>query len=236
MKQFIAILLGISLFMCAGRAQSQNSDSQPSNQQGNPFRSQGQDGWARQDDGSGVEVGLGGISCLNKDTVLIGSGVGVYRTSDAGLHWVVWPQAPTGVPSFADEKNGIVIAFDGNPLHVYHTSDGGVQWDTSALNMITFNDLCRVGQDTIFICDGDGFIGRSTNGGVSWTTKEWAPLGLRGISFLDSKVGLSVGDVATWFGPPQLTSAAQLYATSDAGITWKALYSGITQYLTSVKF
>ncbi len=214
--------------------------AQQSNQQDTTRPIQlGQQGWVPQN--SGTTDGFYWISLLNQDTGWATSSVGtfqetitVHRTFDGGANWGTWSVLP-GTVSFTDPLNGVIVGIDANPLHVYHTSDGGQHWDSSAINMIYAQGFCRVGRDTIFICDGDGFIARSTDGGRSWTSKRWAALGLNAISFANSKVGYAVGEVATWFGPPQRPSAAQVFVTTDGGETWVAHYSGISHWLFAVK-
>jgi photosystem II stability/assembly factor-like uncharacterized protein len=226
MKQtfaFLAILLSLSSL------RAQQSNHQDTTRQ-IPL---GQQGWVRQDDLSGTELGLGGLSAINKDTVFIGAD-GVGWTTDGGVHWKLSSLWPAGIPSFVDRLNGISVGYDASPLHVYHTSDGGQHWDTAAINMVYAQGMDRVGRDTIFLCGNDGFIARSIDGGRSWTSKAWAALGLNAISFANSKVGYAVGEVATWFGPPQRPSAAQVFVTTDGGETWRNQYSAIRVGLNSV--
>jgi photosystem II stability/assembly factor-like uncharacterized protein len=228
MKHIIVSILSIMLLAHAGRAQQSNH--QDTTRQ-IPL---GQQGWVRQDDLSGTELGLGGLSAINKDTVFIGAD-GVGWTTDGGVHWKLSSLWPAGIPSFVDRLNGISVGYDASPLHVYHTSDGGQHWDTAAINMVYAQGMDRAGRDTIFLCGNDGFIARSIDGGRSWTSKAWAALGLNAISFANSKVGYAVGEVATWFGPPQRPSAAQVFVTTDGGETWRNQYSGISHWLFAVK-
>ncbi len=102
------------------------------------------------------------------------------------------------------------------------------QWQT--LNTVPFNgkqdDIFFVNPDIGYYGNGQGFIYKTINGGLSWTPMlHKVGTYVRALGFVDSNLGFA-GNI----GPgsfPGVTDASPLYQTLDGGMTWNPV-SGVT--------
>ena len=121
-----------------------------------------------------------------------GPGTGVYRTTDAGATWTLLsnglpaPASNTGRPGIAIAASNPLVAYveyaddPGNFLGVYKTTDGGDSWTRTsdgALSSITggfgwyFGNVFvnPTNENNVYVFGVQ--IGKSTNGGASWTVQ-----------------------------------------------------------------
>src|SRR6185369_7903759 len=154
-----------------------------------------------------------------------GGGVGILRTTDAGLHWNQYAVPdPLGV-SCIDAVDGMT-AWCSNTLshgNMFFTSDGGQSWTQQIIN--TGNQAVEglsfptrnIGYGTGGVT---GFLIKTTNGGSTWTTFYLAPgTGyLHAVHFLDSLNGLVVGGATIYRiingGPGRLEQKDTLFSHS----------------------
>ena len=172
-----------------------------------------------------------------QDTIWATTGNQAVRSTDAGLTWEILSGSPGGRLCFATGTRGNCIG--GNPS--YLTLDGGQNWiPFSADSLTNVAYACRVGQtDTLIAGDTRSpYIFRSTNGGKKWSSFTWQKInypivGMSTITFApDNKTGYIFGDMIP--GVPNFDSIAALcIKTTDAGNTWKEIYTGIKSNIYS---
>ena len=84
------------------------------------------------------------------------------------------------------------------------------------------DDIACINEDTLWICDLDGRINKSTDGGDSWTRiTNWPNTAFRCIDFFDSQHGF-VGNLGRggWYNA---SDGNPLYETFDGGANWSAV-------------
>lgn len=167
----------------------------------------------------------------------------LYASTDGGRTWtrttVPAPAAQVEGVAFADLLHGCVdgTSPDGLANAEVSTSDGGRTWSnetdlraarvcaagaTGTAIDAAARSLFEDGRVPVLVSSGSTWwaefegngIARTTDGGATWTFVDWPDPGSVGptsISFGDALHG--------WF----LTEAGALYATSDAGATWRRL-------------
>jgi photosystem II stability/assembly factor-like uncharacterized protein len=201
MKQTIAFVIALLLFVSQSRAQQLNQDSVTT-----PPQPQGQQGWIQVN--SGFPSGINFISFPSKDTAYAIGTTAVLRSIDGGSTWHQL-SAPTGAAGdFFDALHGYV---QGVNRTCYHTSDGGMNWIATNDSSIP-GALYAITQDTAIIA-GDAFF-RTSDGGKSWHNLSPAYGG--SITFYDNQHGFLVRG-----------RSAYIYydSTADAGYTWQTLSS-----------
>lgn len=122
--------------------------------------------------------------------------------------------------SFADSNNGVVVGTmsDGRG-RVSYTTDGGTNWTSSTpaiFNSPPYHPEAvhyNASAGTFWIAGSPGYIGKSTNGGQTWTQKGSGITSnlLQDIYFVDANNGFAVGSNQTF-----------LY-TTDGGNTWTSV-------------
>lgn len=165
---------------------------------------------------TGDHQGIEGISFPDSYTGYV-AGWSEYaaKTTDAGNTWTTMtPGADVWYYTdvvFKDSQNGIIGAHTHSDTgEIYYTSDGGNTW-TTATGVVPFPDkLTYVGGDTYFMISNAGYIQKSTDNGVSWTTVLSGAGVLAGIEFYDMNTGFAVGDDI-------------VLKTIDGGDTWQTI-------------
>ncbi len=158
----------------------------------------------------------------------------VYRTTNGGSNWTTVLTQTGGFfddVQFKDANNGMLY---GDPVGgrwtIFRTSNGGVTWDSTGMNVTTtaagWNNGMYLSGNTVYLGTNNGTLVYSTNFGTSWTIQ----------------TTLQANTYVTWFNSPTtgLTGGAELNLTTNGGTNWSALtsvgtgnISGITGASTS---
>jgi|GEM_PF-2125548 len=158
-----------------------------------------------------------------------------YRTTDAGASWVdVTPVVPTPewlrINDLAvhplDPDTALMCCGSGHPAlyrGIYATTNGGATWsqtyDAEDLFVVTISRS----NPAVVYAGGSNLILKSTDGGVSWTEIQSAPLGTTHSIAInptnENQVYVSVFD-GVWY-------------TSDGGVTWAHKATGMWLRTTS---
>lgn len=166
----------------------------------------------------------------------------IYRTTDGGKRWVLqWtnqePRAFFDCLSFWDERRGIAISDAVDGVFVLMMTDDGETWRRvpaesspparEGEGLFAASGTCLVTRGTHQAWFGAGVnagrVGRTTDGGRSWSLvntpilQSTGTAGLTSLVFFDDRIGLGVGgDVAA---PDSLRDRVVL--TEDGGATWR---------------
>ncbi len=179
----------------------------------------------------------------------------VYRTGDGGETWDLLhadEQVSFRSVGFADEElgwAGNLNAFsDPAPgVALFETRDGGVTW-SNVTDRVTGPE--PVGICGIWVADerrvyavgrwnGPAIFVRTRDGGVSWQSRDMAPLatGLVDVHFFDVDRGLVIGGRGV--GNPTVamdTSRTVILSTDDGGDSWETVYESAVQGTWGWKF
>jgi photosystem II stability/assembly factor-like uncharacterized protein len=148
----------------------------------------------------------------------------VMRTVNGGTDWKVLStnfKSFIGKVCFLDQDKGWLMSYYDNII--YHTIDGGLQWDSIAC--LHSSPQRRVFLDFLFIDDTLGFacgtskIARTNNGGHSWeflSTSVYQDF--QSITFTNSSVGWAAGT-----GP-------YIIKTTDGGMSWNEILLPVPPY------
>jgi photosystem II stability/assembly factor-like uncharacterized protein len=169
----------------------------------------------------------------------------VYRTSDAGKHWVLVLEEKTAgaffdAVKFRDSQNGILV---GDPVAgrfmLYTTRDGGLTWqrvppeklppalDKEGAFAASNSCLTVQGGDSAWFATGGAAtarVFRSTDRGQTWQVAETpihpanASTGIFSLAFRDALNGIAVGGD---YANPTTSPAPNILTTEDGGKTWQ---------------
>lgn len=153
---------------------------------------------------------------------------GILQTNDGGRTWSgPFPLSPKNPDAralsifFISTTEGWAISGD-----VFHTSDGGRNWERLAQSPI--KDLqpafCFIDREKGLITSTDGDIYLTKNGGKNWESVWKTDKPIYNIFFIDKQNGWVVG------------GEGLLALTSDGGQTWTLVQTPTTSFLTSVFF
>ena len=116
-----------------------------------------------------------------------------------------------------------------SPDYVLHTFDGGSTWTEQYLPDTTsdvyYTDVYFTDESTGFICDSNGRIFNTDNGGINWNY--WGQpvnLTLYKIHFISSQIGWIVGENGT------------ILQTRNGGVDWTILDSVTLENLYDINF
>ena len=153
----------------------------------------------------------------------------ILRTTDGGVHFQF--QLNTGIypfvsVSFADSLHGIAGT---NNRKIYHTSNGGVTWDSSSVATsavyMQAKKVQMVNAATgyaILSSTGNTALARTTNGGQSWTVVKTDntqfTAAFTALSFVDPQNGYLAA-----FNFNSAPNKFSLLKTTDGGTTWTPL-------------
>ncbi len=149
---------------------------------------------------------------------------GIFKTIDGGKTWDQTHPKSANTVLWMDSNR--VIADEGTT--VLESLDAGDSWHTIASGIWTgFSKITRAGtSDVVVGVSLKGDIWRSPDGGYSW---DWVFDGLGSlpaswdVKFVDSDNGWVVGDTGL------------IFATSDSGITWRQINSGVGSQIYDLK-
>jgi len=180
---------------------------------------------------SGTSFDLLDISIINSAcAVAVGNSGTIIRTTDKGITWNSQISGTTlndlKSVSFKDENNGLITG--GVRLEYPHiqlgmilrTSDSGITWDTVFYSVEFYFQAVDYSDPDNAIAIGMGRYARSTNGGLTWTGY-FNGGQLYDISFC-GQTGIAVG------------VSGSIRKTTDIGLTWTELNSGIGENLYSI--
>lgn len=121
------------------------------------------------------------------------------KTTNGGVNWVYRYNLNsdfTGI-SFCNAFTGYAVGLFGI---VYKTTNGGENfpdWEVCGF-LSSLYDVKTFNKDTAIVAGGNGYIGRTTNGGINWVIQNYAPSQtLNAVYFLDKDTGYCVGRYGT---------------------------------------
>jgi photosystem II stability/assembly factor-like uncharacterized protein len=183
------------------------------------------------------------LLAVTKDTAfVIGYGIGISRTTDAGKTWALTPPTSFGFYGlsidFYDSKNGVIVgALQGGPMPsqfgaaCFTTSNAGATWIQQLAGADgIFYGTTYVTKDTIIGAGRFGYNGvsaailRSTNGGITWDPVI-TPL---------IKASDAASAVAHKGNRSILVVGSSILTSTDRGLTWLMENSGVTTGLSSI--
>ncbi|OGU82671.1 MAG: hypothetical protein A2W11_03200 [Ignavibacteria bacterium RBG_16_35_7] len=199
----------------------------------------GGESWIKQS--SGTTCVLRGVCFTNADTgTVIGNEYTsttnnsyILRTTNGGTTWTkqFYNNKTFLAVSFSDENKGTIVGAQGI---IIRTTNGGESWSPQ-VSGITNGDLSCVS----FIDENNGFavgaewdslsrsvIIKTTNGGANWFKSLYGQPGpyLTSVQFVDQNTGWAVGEYG------------RILKSTDSGLNWKKLVSGISRTLNAVHF
>jgi len=142
-------------------------------------------------------------------------GPGIFKTTDAGVTWV---------RKFSQSANDVLWLNDTTAIaivgtSIYRSTNSGDTWSQISSQIFTgFDEMTLLPSGTIVGVSLAGDAWRSTDGGFNWTQTLVGPGALPAswnVSFFDDQIGAIVGQ------------GGFIFKTSDGGLTWTALNSGI---------
>ncbi len=101
------------------------------------------------------------------------------RTTDGGQSWeevTIGPLRNFTSVYFTDDSNGWILANTGGITEIYRTQDGGDNWDMFPVEFdgsgVDMSDIKMVDNLNGYIAGNNGTMGRTTDGGETWTRIE----------------------------------------------------------------
>lgn len=167
---------------------------------------------------------------------VVGSNFGgkIYRTTDGGSSWILCDTINgDGLPrcvTFINENTGWIGTIGTVGRRLIKTTDGGLTWSEVVLPSPQPSGICglfALNENFIFGSGayyGDPVFLKSTNGGVTWTTKDMSAYatGLVDNYFFSPDSGIVVGGLDTFV----TIQRSIILFTSDGGQTWQYKYKG----------
>jgi photosystem II stability/assembly factor-like uncharacterized protein len=157
----------------------------------------------------------------------------IFRTLDGGNSWdtqLTDPSLYFRCIRFADSQRGWAGTLVTSSL-LYATTNGGADWSlVTNIPEPKPNALCGLAIASSQVIYGVGSYSgparviKSTNGGLTWTAKDLAPLAttLVDVHFKSELEGIAVGSVGTF----PTGSRAVVMRTTDGGATWQRRWLG----------
>lgn len=156
-------------------------------------------------------------------------GGNLYKSTNGGANWT--PQLIAGASvnfygiQFLDSLNGFVCGSGGNVLK---TTNGGLNWasinipNTYTIKSISFYNTLN----GAVVCDNGRFY-RTTNGGTNWSLQFPSPTNLNELSTIKYFSNGTVYTSGTY---------GNNFKSTDAGLTWTSLLTGINSYIFTSYF
>lgn len=160
----------------------------------------------------------GSIICIsfdNYNNVYVGTGTGIYRSTDNGDNWLLYGSFTVGTDAIVFNNSNHVFA--GTSGGVYRTTDDGATWSQLPTGGAT-GTLSIASNDYIFAGITNGGIIRSTNNGNSWTTSYPATVAINFASTVFFDVNADIY-FPTWGGG--------VLKSTDNGDSWTDFNDGL---------
>lgn len=166
---------------------------------------------------------------------MVGSYSTILRTNDGGYNWISQSggtSEPLYTVFFIDSLTGWI---GGNHGTILSTTDGGNNWESQTSG--TYWDLKNIyffNRNTGWAMGKFGANLKTTNGGQAWVSQNNEITGhIYSVSFVDENTFWFTG----WEHPvSEYPERFYIFRTTDAGINWSLLTSGMRQNLSSVFF
>ena len=124
-----------------------------------------------------------------------------FRSTNGGLNWTssLLPVDFSNIPrqcSFSDSTRGFIVTSWGNILR---TTDAGNNWvaDSTFLpeyyKINVLRGVQAFNNNIVYVCGAGGKVGKSTNGGINWTSSTDAAIDLISNYFINEITGYTVG-------------------------------------------
>jgi photosystem II stability/assembly factor-like uncharacterized protein len=141
----------------------------------------------------------------------------IFKTIDGGTNWVVIRNGPGGQGNsyfglyFLNKDSGWVC---GNGNKVLRTRNGGITFDSGAVNSNWLYDMYFKDANTGFVTS-EGSVYKTTNGGGLWDYSLQAP---------DTRIFWKISFVDNQFGWVAGMNAAGVIRTTNLGANWSVVY------------
>lgn len=154
-----------------------------------------------------------------------GTNARIYKSIDAGAHWtditnnLTSPYDPSDIAIDPTDPNIVYIAFYGNCMGLWKSTDGGNSWTRKPTNCDTYRVVIDP-QDHNTIYYGGNVLYRSVDGGDTWTTP-----GNNQITNIGAVRGIAIdptNNAIIYIG----TERNSIYKSTDTGNTWTLLSTG----------
>lgn len=163
-----------------------------------------------------------GTNFVNETTGwVVGQNGAIRKTTNGGNNWT-----DISIVSgfffnvfFTNANTGWVVGQSG----VQKTTNGGTSW--GSVNNVYSTGLSFPNSNTGYICGLNGYIAKSTNGGINWTSQtSGTTRQLNSIYFADANTGYACGELGTTL------------KTTDGGAVWNLGSTSFPQTLWSINF
>jgi photosystem II stability/assembly factor-like uncharacterized protein len=149
-------------------------------------------------------------------------------TRNGGRDWT--PRTPDDLPNHS--YNGRLhfatdsVGWKSGWMGIYKTSDGGATWRLPVTDAPMFNvtDYTFVDANNGWAVTDEEYVVHTSDGGESWTLQASDFFGLNAVAFADARTGIVAG------------IDGMMRRTTDGGVTWHEIDSGVTNYIQRVKF
>jgi photosystem II stability/assembly factor-like uncharacterized protein len=161
--------------------------------------------------------GAAGANYLSLDTCWGGDIAETLLSTDGGMNWHSVPGPVDGIiMAMRNAHEGYM--FSTHQTWVYKTSNAWQTWDSVPCPMLV---TAAVIVDSLHaFTAGSDRIGRTTDGGKTWTSQAVASPGLYAIAFANGNVGYAAGN--------------GVFKTSDGGNTWNATQGPIPSEVSGI--
>ncbi|MCB0598578.1 MAG: hypothetical protein KDD28_31175, partial [Phaeodactylibacter sp.] len=163
---------------------------------------------------------IGGLFFINRDTGWISAwNISTQKTTDGGRTWQAQSPSPdlnAREIHFVDENNGWVIGNSGSNGRLYHTTDGGENWELQLSMFRDYDDVFFLTPHTGWVAAEDNSVCRSIDRGYTWDCYPVMGdelLGVESVYFANDSLG--------WIGE---TLHRGVFVSTDGGQSWKQHY------------
>ena len=205
-----------------------------------------------------VSYAIGSSFFFNENSGIIYAGKEILKTTNGGFNWyyLLKDSLYIGSMYFLNENTGW-ISSDYNAI--LKTTNGGLNWERFSSDSLNFDEMHFINSNT-----GWGinvYLRKTTNGGANWFTQKSITGTMRDIYFINENTGIIThggGIYRTSNGGNNWTLVnnthcyeikfinqttgftgayiGKILKTTDAGLNWVQVYSGLTSNFTDVSF
>lgn len=187
-----------------------------------------QSGWVNLN--SGVSYELRGMYFLNNNTGwIVGFSANVLKTTNGGSNWITqstnWNSGFLSA-YFINQNTGWISGGNDNQdiAVIQKTTNGGANWNQIFYGNIgvVFNESF-INSTTGWFSTGEGYVIKTTDAGLTFTTKFVVPYAFVGINFVNQYTGWVAG------------LSGKIFKTVDGGVNWLEQPNTLTSNLQSIK-